>query len=330
MTRLIQESSKNATDRLDFMANNYNMGYTILSDNENLSNGDKVEIELIYDKKSAAEYGIAFKNTKFTYKIAGLKEPKVMDPFEGLEIEYIGVSPQASVTFNKTGCDKFINDNVDFTTESNTIANGESIVVKAYYDSQKTDENGIVLSPEEKTFEVSGVQEYPIDISKSKLTDVEKQFRDTAESTTANQGFTLAENINGYEILDNVDQYYYDEWQIKSIEYIPVKKMYFYAKDIKNDNIKNNYYILWEVKITAEKTGNDKWSKNSNYNIGDKFTVSQYVETYCQNFSADSDGVVNIENSNFGSQYYKKDKAEAIASKWKSQNVARYNVTELK
>ena len=106
--------------------------------------------------------------------------------------------------------------------------------------------------------------------------------------------------------------------------------MYFYAKDIKNEYIKNNYYILWKVKITSEKTKNYGWGLDSDYKIGDKFTVSQYVEIYCQNFSSNSDGVINLQDSDFGSQYYTKEKAEAITSEWKSKNVARYNVTELK
>ncbi len=97
----------------------------------------------------------------------------------------------------------------------------------------------------------------------------------------------------------------------------------------------NTYCILWDIKVTAEKTAFNSYN-NDSLDIGSTYTATFFGETYIKNFPVDSEGNVILDNASPNCAYYDisyKGRADSgtsidsLAEKWRSNNIADYNVT---
>lgn len=73
-----------------------------LDKEDNLSNGDKVVLTISIDEASCEELGVKFKTSPIDVEVIGLKDGKQVDAFEGINVQFSGISPSAKATLNKT------------------------------------------------------------------------------------------------------------------------------------------------------------------------------------------------------------------------------------
>ena len=140
---------------------------------EGLSNGDKFTVKVTYNEKIAKKLGCKFKNLKKTFKVEGLKDAVVIDPFDesvfGLgkpvDVHFEGISPFLSVYIlnhaDKTTPYAGVSYQVD---AAEPLANGDQVTVTASADRRLTQE-GYVLSRTEITLDVGGFDSYLTDVS---------------------------------------------------------------------------------------------------------------------------------------------------------------------
>ena len=86
-----------------------------VSSTEDVSNGDKIIVTLQYDPNIIKKNGYQIIGDSFQYTVYGLKELTEIDPFDGLVLNYSGISPFCSVNFNNANCNKEAQKYVSYT-----------------------------------------------------------------------------------------------------------------------------------------------------------------------------------------------------------------------
>ena len=130
------------------------------SPNENLSNGDKVTVNISYDNDLVKDFKIKFKGKKVTKEVEGLEDVKEIDPFEGLEVTFSGIAPFGEIYLNYTG--SFTNIGAyDFTIDNNYgLRNGDTIKISLDWSDEQSLSYGYIFTTKEKEYTVEGLSEY--------------------------------------------------------------------------------------------------------------------------------------------------------------------------
>ncbi len=174
-----------------------------LSKTQGISNGDTIELTFTYNKELAKQLKIKIKNTTIKLKVSGLAEGTKVDPFDGLEVTFSGVSPNGKVTVSNNSSDSFIR-RVSYTVDKkNRLKNGDTIVVTASYDEDFAIENGYAVVATEKEYKVSGLSYYLDDqttVSATSKAAFEKEFKDRVDSILASRASYIYNQFGEYVI----------------------------------------------------------------------------------------------------------------------------------
>ncbi len=130
------------------------------SEDSYFTNGDVVTINVSYDESMARSLGISFVDSSFDYKIDGLEDKVEASPFDGLNVSFSGVAPYGTVQLDKSNCSQYVIDNVTFECSNYDLSNGDSIIVKAEFNSEIAERNGYVFTETAKKYKVIGLSKY--------------------------------------------------------------------------------------------------------------------------------------------------------------------------
>lgn len=135
----------------------------------NLSNGDVVTYT--WDgvneqtKKEAEElFGVKIKCSDVTYKVSGLTAVNTFDAFDGVEVEFNGISPDGSATVNTLPTAEAAKGLYYTLDEQYNLANGDTVTVTVHSNrddfSDCIEKYGAIPAATEKTYTVEGLKEY--------------------------------------------------------------------------------------------------------------------------------------------------------------------------
>lgn len=135
----------------------------------NLSNGDVVTYT--WDgvneqtKKEAEElFGVKIKCSDVTYKVSGLTAVNTFDAFDGVEVEFNGISPDGSATVNTLPTAEAAKGLYYTLDEQYNLANGDTVTVTVHSNrddfSDCIEKYGAIPAATEKTYTVEGLNEY--------------------------------------------------------------------------------------------------------------------------------------------------------------------------
>lgn len=304
------------------------MNYSITSDKkENFSNGDVVTIKLSYNEKKLQEAGINISDATFEYTVSGLTEATDLDPFEGLKVEYTGISPNVRVEFDTSGCNEYVRNNVNFYIDgdSGKYANGEKFTVKASYNESKAETNAINITSTTKEYTVEGALEYPATLDGVDLSAIDVQFNDMLESAMSKENVFVGKQGNLSALND-----WSAKFQITKVEPKIVLKAYLISKNNQSYvSYENEYDCFWEINVTAKCT--DK-GYSSKYKTGQVVNYKLYYVAGIQNIPVDTNKVIPQEYLNdYDGKFY--DNADTtyqeVYNSWITSNKANYNITEM-
>lgn len=249
--------------------------------NSELSNGDEILLEITWNETIVENAKYTFNAKTQTYKIAGLPERETLDLFDGVELIYDGVSPNASVLVRTTS-DNTLLENVRYNIDKYQVANGDEIVVTASFSTSVISENDYIIPQKEKTFTVQGADEYVksySDIDEDAIARLTAQSDDILASTLANKSTYLSAmhqssssygfDINGVTIKSK---------ELKSIYFASFKD----GLDKSWGDVYNSTFLVYEV------TATDSLSE----------TVTALVTIYCKDFIKRAEGDTSFEISN--------------------------------
>jgi len=227
---------------------------TIKTDGNNLSNGDNVVITVSYDKELAKKFDCDFNKLKYSAKVSGLGDGKMIDIFENVEVTVAGISPEAYANVSNKWTEDDLK-NISFTIQNPTnISKGDVIVVVCNASEDEMTQRGYILQSYTKEFKVDKVNSYLSDISqidKELLKTIKTEAIDTIKTETESLKFRMfykATNDSTYLFQYN------NEW-VNSTEL--VKAVYLSKKPYAEVTSNNYIYILFKSNISNGSTTSD-------------------------------------------------------------------------
>ena len=176
-----------------------------------LKNGDKVKFAWKLNQEELEEnFKLKLSSKGQELDVQGLKDVKLFDAFQNLDIKFTGISPDGSVEWKGTG-DMDGSKGYYFTVEpAMDLKNGDKVKIKIEPENPEAliQKYGMAPKEMEKEITVEGLPSY-VDkaeaISESLLQDMQKELTDKIQSQIANQGeqvsFVGAEYL-GYYFLN--------------------------------------------------------------------------------------------------------------------------------
>ncbi len=132
---------------------------------KNLSNGDVVTYTWDDNSDEAEEaFGVKVKYSDITYTVSGLASVNTFDAFDGVDVEFSGISPDGRATVNSlpTAAEA---QGLYYTLDENSgLSNGDTVTLTVHSNrddfSDCIDKYGAMPQATEKTFTVEGLNEY--------------------------------------------------------------------------------------------------------------------------------------------------------------------------
>ena len=177
---------------------------------KNLSNGDVVTYTWDDNSDEAEEaFGVKVKYTDITYTVSGLASVNTFDAFDGVDVEFSGISPDGRATVNSlpTAAEA---QGLYYTLDENSgLSNGDTVTLTVHSNrddfSDCSDKYGARPQATEKTFTVEGLNEYVTSadtLSDSVLVSLQNQAEDVFKSYAA-QRFSNGQTFKGMTYLGN-------------------------------------------------------------------------------------------------------------------------------
>ena len=179
----------------------------------NLSNGDVVTYT--WDgvneqtKKEAEElFGVKIKCSDVTYKVSGLTAVNTFDAFDGVEVEFDGISPDGSATVNTLPTAEAAKSLYYTLDEQYNLANGDTVTVTVHSNrddfSDCIEKYGAIPATTEKTYTVEGLNEYVTDsdgLTDSVLVSLQNQAEDVLNAYIAKSWDSECVTLKGMSYL---------------------------------------------------------------------------------------------------------------------------------
>lgn len=179
----------------------------------NLSNGDVVTYT--WDgvneqtKKEAEElFGVKIKCSDVTYKVSGLTAVNTFDTFDGVEVEFNGISPDGSATVNTLPTAEAAKGLYYTLDEQYNLANGDTVTVTVHSNrddfSDCIEKYGAIPAATEKTYTVEGLNEYVTDsdgLTDSVLVSLQNQAEDVLNAYIAKSWDSECVTLKGMSYL---------------------------------------------------------------------------------------------------------------------------------
>ena len=179
----------------------------------NLSNGDVVTYT--WDgvneqtKKEAEElFGVKIKCSDVTYKVSGLTAVNTFDAFDGVEVEFNGISPDGSATVNTLPTAEAAKGLYYTLDEQYNLANGDTVTVTVHSNrddfSDCIEKYGAIPAATEKTYTVEGLKEYITStdgLTDSVLVSLQNQAEDVLNAYIAKSWDSECVTLKGMSYL---------------------------------------------------------------------------------------------------------------------------------
>ncbi|MBR2290074.1 MAG: hypothetical protein IJ867_05700 [Clostridia bacterium] len=260
-----------------------------MSENENVKNGDKIEVKFKVSEDWLKENKIKLASNTIKIEVKDLEEPNSIDLFEGLEFSYSGISPNLTVSLKNTSSDNFVKNKVTYTMEKDgdedssssyslyNVANGDKIIVSATYSQSDLESAGYAVAEDEYSFTVKDQASYvekADEITSDIQKTLEEKMLEKVKSIAKNSTYAVTSAY--HEDFSDAEHYDYnltnaDPELVKM--YIAVNKD---MEDIGWYDSRNLVYGIYKVTFTDTTT-----SKTYDY----------YIATYVEDLVTDEDGL---------------------------------------
>lgn len=163
-----------------------------LSKTENVRNGDTLTAEIKYDNKLISDLKFRFSGEKIETVVEGLIDAVEINPFEDLVVTFSGRSPSGKMDLEYNGDSKFVREYDFYYDMPNGLKNGDEIIIYVDDSYENTLNNGCVFTQTEKSYTVSGLDEYI-----QNYDDITTEFEEKLKTQT--QDTIMAYNANSHD-----------------------------------------------------------------------------------------------------------------------------------
>lgn len=233
-----------------------------LDKKENLSNGDKIELTVTYNKKLAKDLGLNLRGKSKKIKVEGLKEAVDIDLFSDIEVDFNGVSPFGKAEIRNTSSNSFLKSvRYEIVSDSN-IKKEDTVKVKANYSTTEAEEEGYRIKETTKEYTVDEIDEYITDvdsIDEETMAKIESHSKDLINASFAKDNYYMyiynslsnaaAKFNSSYSYLSTLDK---STIKVNSID---LEKKYFLSLKAGqsrgySSEKSNKLYMVYKVNVT--------------------------------------------------------------------------------
>lgn len=217
-----------------------------------LSNGDKLTVEIEWSESKAERYDIKFVGDEKEVKVSGLKELKKIDAFEDIEIEYDGASPYVKVEVENNSKNDFLQDcyySVEYPDDRYYAKAGDEVEITVSYSEYDAEEEGYTVKEDTKKIKIkdSDVDAYitkPEEVSGDAVSELEEACKSVVDEEIFDNVYTYRKLMSEATGLEY--GWDFDMATVTKGEYKVNKKVVLVAKDIDHGayNYNKVYYIL--------------------------------------------------------------------------------------
>lgn len=197
-----------------------------------LSNGDSVTAEITYDNELLKQYKIRYTGESVTKTVEGLEELTEIDPFEGLEVSFTGLSPDGQLVYEYTGDDTYVSESSFTCDQSSGLRNGDVVTISIRnYDEAAAESSGYRFTQTSRQYTVEGLDGYVETYS-----GLTEEFLSFAKQESQ-------DIINAYAAQD-----YSDECTLGAIEYAGY--IFQTPKDMSSADHYNILYVIYRGTVS--------------------------------------------------------------------------------
>lgn len=272
----VEDEIKNAFDKLE-----ESIQFTA-SPSMNVSNGQEVEISIVFGEKYAETCKVDFSPKTITYTVSGLTSIQSVDAYEGLSVTFAGSEDNTQIMVDNSGCTDFVKNYVLFSIadEKPSYKNGETVTVNAEFGSNLPAEmtDIYVLASSSKTYTVSGLEMHPTSIENLDLTELLKSMNEFGVGNATEKIYSDLDDfptINGAKFDNWID----NKVKISSFSAVPEKLYFMQAKA----NTETSASTVMVFHLTYHVSGVLFDSKVKTPEVD----VDTYFVVICQNFTTD-------------------------------------------
>lgn len=250
-----------------------------LDRDEELFNGETINLVLTYDEAFFEMYNLEIQLKKTEFAVEGLKESTMINPFDFLKITYEGFAPYASLTLENTSTDPYLKENISFyANNSYNLEEGESFTVSVSYSEYDAQQNGFIITSDEKEYTATGLsQPKEVDLfdylvmeftgvdGSGQMTfgrkegyDEDPFFSRVSFRASSTYNLTTGDSLTFTVSYPSEPERY--GYKVKAEEKtITVPQLGVYIKDLNavSDNVRNQLVNALKDKATAVYTGNE-------------------------------------------------------------------------
>lgn len=254
-----------------------------IKDNENLANGDKLEVTISLPTTWLEENGLEIKESKVKIEVKGLEEATEVDVFKDININISGMSPNLKVSVTTNSTDEFVR-TVKFTaSKTSGLSNGEKITITASdWDEEMAKTKKLVLKSKTMDYTISGQAAYiskTSELTETVLNSIKTKFIEKARSAANEDDGAVIRDYTDYKYSAIIKDNYYANEEDLTIGEPTIMSLYLLTKkeDAYSDDI-NMVIGIVRVPFTSKSTG---------------VTYNWYFTVKAKNVSVTADGVIS-------------------------------------
>lgn len=218
---------------------------------KDISNGDKLEVQVTYDAQAAKAAGIVVTKNQYQVKAAGISAGENINLFEQVEVIFAGISPEAYVVINNHWADTYLNSLVFTADKPSGIKVGDSVTISCSADAAELARHGYVVSMTTAQFTADRLSSYvsAVDqIDQAVLLNIEKEAAGTVAAQTADMTFRML-----YRATGNADYLYaFNDERADDIQLL--KRVFLTRKNQNEGTIENYLYLIYRADIANSDT----------------------------------------------------------------------------
>ena len=188
---------------------------------------------------------------------------KVIDPFEGLIVEFDGISPYCTISFNNAKCSADVQQYVEYSIEADKVTTtgkqfktNENVTVYASLKKQNKNDVNFSLAKTQQNYKVENVPEYITEITDDMdLSHLKSEMQDYFDSITA--------FVKGGQAFD-LHRYISHIYPQNEDSYFSVLKVNSYVKFRNGYDCFNKINVMYSTKITSFNNGYDGTYRDHN------------------------------------------------------------------
>ena len=305
-TRLIGDSK----DSQKLLAiNNLVNSMEVSSNSTDVSNGDKIKVNISYDSSYMDIAKVKLNLTKYDLRVSGVSSGKKISLFDTIEVTFNGISPEASVTITNKNEDEYLKGLTFSADKTKNIAFGDTITVRCDTSSDDIKRHGYIIDSDYATYTADKLGKYingAGDINKDVFNQIKKEASDAITSETNNTTFRML-----YKATKNKDSL--KQTNEETVTDIQLMSKYLLYNGTNGSDYNNVIILIYSTTVSNKEKSETVYFAFSYYNNyltpDGNFEMTRGMSNENYEVSTDSNALIN--------------------SLVNSQN-SRYTITELK